>query len=340
MGHAVGLVEDDAQELLFHIRGQIAHAVGDGLGIGADVGQGGAQLVGDIGHEFPLQLLAFALLGDVVDDHQHAAPLPAPVKGGHEQLEIAVPHLALRLQMVGGGQHLLQRGGFTEELTVGGGLVDALVEHPGGGGVGVDDLPLAGEGHHAVGHVEEQGVQLVALVLHLAQGVLQLSGHVVEGVGEHADLILGGHLDFMGEVPPGHPHRALCQAADGGDHGAGQGEGEQHGDDQAEHQGLHNEEEHLVGQIVGGGLVVQNIDDIAVLPPVDGDGHVHIVHGQIALVAGLPRLQPGGQGEGQVAGIAQGIGVSGGTDPALAVAVQDIQLAVAAVHAQLTGVGL
>ncbi len=46
-----------------------------------------------------------------------------------------------------------------------------LMEHPGGGGVGVDDLPLAGEGHHAVGHVEEQGVQLVALVLHLAQGV-------------------------------------------------------------------------------------------------------------------------------------------------------------------------
>ena len=130
------------------------------------------------------------------------------------------------------------------------------MEHPGGGGVGVDDLPLAGEGHHAVGHVEEQGVQLVALVLHLAQGVLKLPGHVVERVGEHADLVLRGHLDLMGEVPPSHPHRALRQAADGGDHGAGQGEGEQHGDDQAEDQGLHDEQEHLVGQVVGGGLVV------------------------------------------------------------------------------------
>ena len=28
---------------------------------------------------------------------------------------------------------------------------------------------------------EKQGVQLVALVLHLAQGVLQLAGHVVKG---------------------------------------------------------------------------------------------------------------------------------------------------------------
>ena len=71
----------------------------------------------------------------------------------------------------------------------------------------------------------------------------------------------------------------------------------------------------------------------------DGDGHVHIVHGQVTLVPRFPCLQPGGQGKGQVAGVLQGVGVPGGTDPALAVAVQDIQLAVAAIHAQLTGIG-
>ena len=211
-----------------------------------------------------------------------------------------------------------------------------MAEHLGGGGIGVDHHSLPGEGHHAVGHVEEQGVQLVALVLHLAQGVLKLARHVVEGVGEHADLISGGHLDFSGEVPLGHPHGPLGQPLDGGDHGLGQQEGQQNGDDQAESQGLHDEQEHLVGEAVGGGLVVQDVYDVGVLPPLEGDGHVHIVHRQIAHVPHLP----GAQGVAQVRGVLQIFRLPVGADQTHAVAVQDVQLAVAAVHAQLAGVGL
>ena len=42
--------------------------------------------MGDVGHKFLAHLLVFPLFGDVVEDHQHAAPRPAPVEGGHEQL--------------------------------------------------------------------------------------------------------------------------------------------------------------------------------------------------------------------------------------------------------------
>ncbi|MEG2281770.1 MAG: amino acid--tRNA ligase-related protein, partial [Rikenellaceae bacterium] len=38
----------------------------------------------------------------------------------------------------------------------------------------------AAERHHAIGHVEEEGAQLVALVFHLLNGVPQLAGHGVE----------------------------------------------------------------------------------------------------------------------------------------------------------------
>ena len=97
----------------------------------------------------------------------------------------------------------------------------------------MDDPPLPVKGHHAVCHVEEQGIQLVALIFHLAQGVPQLPRHVIEGVGEHADLIPGGHFDPPGEIPLRHPHGSLGQALDGDDHGFGQQEGEQDGDEQA-----------------------------------------------------------------------------------------------------------
>ena len=153
--------------------------------------------MGDVGHKFPAHLLVLPLLGDIVEHHKGAPSLPAPVEGGHEQLEEAVTHLALLLQVVGGSQHLVQGGRAAEQLLIGGLPADGPAEQPVGGGVGVDDPALPGEGHHTVGHVEEQGVQLVALVLHLAQGVLELAGHVVEGVGKHADLVLGGHLDFF-----------------------------------------------------------------------------------------------------------------------------------------------
>ena len=130
-----------------------------------------------------------------MEHHQHTA-LAVPVKGGQQQLQKALALLALLLQIVGGLDHVLQGTQVAEQLLIGGLVGDGPAQHLLSGGIGVDDLPLPGEGHHAVRHVEEQGIQLVALVLHLAQGVPELPGHVVKGVGEDTDLIPGGHLDF------------------------------------------------------------------------------------------------------------------------------------------------
>ena len=188
MGHAVALVQNDPQELLLHGGGDVPGAVGEGLRIAADVGQGGAQLVGDVGHELPLHLLVLPLLGDVVENHQHA-PLPLPVEGGQQQVQHLVPHPDLPLQVVGGGHGLLQGILVPKELLIGGVRADGTAQHALRRRIGVDHLAVPVKGHHAVGHVEEQGVQLVALVLHLAQGVPQLPGHVIEGVSEHADLV-------------------------------------------------------------------------------------------------------------------------------------------------------
>ena len=64
MGHAVGLVENDPQKALGHLRRQVAQAVGQGLGIAFDVGKRGAQLVGDVGHEVLSLLLLLLQVGD------------------------------------------------------------------------------------------------------------------------------------------------------------------------------------------------------------------------------------------------------------------------------------
>ena len=218
----------------------------------------------------------------------------SPVEGGQQEVQIAVGDLPFLLQIVQRVQHALQGGHLAEQRVVGGVLGDGTVKHLIGGGVGVNDPALLGEGHHAVGHVEEQGVQLIALVFHLPDGVPELPGHVVEGVGQHADLVPGADLDAVGEVALGHPHGPLGEALDGGDHGFGQQKGQQDGDHQTKAQRLHNQHENLVHQIGQHGGVVQNVDDIGGVPPLEGQGHIHVPGGDAAFVAVLP---PEGGGE-------------------------------------------
>ena len=57
--------------------------------------------------------------------------------------------------------------------------------------------------------MEEEGGELGPLALHLLQGGLELAGHGVEGVGEHADLVVGLHLNLVAKVPLGHPGQEL-----------------------------------------------------------------------------------------------------------------------------------
>ena len=69
--------------------------------------------MGDVGYKLPLELLVLPLLRHIVEHCQHA-PLLLPVKGGHQQLQAPVPYLPLRLQVVGSGHDLLQRGQSAE----------------------------------------------------------------------------------------------------------------------------------------------------------------------------------------------------------------------------------
>ena len=73
----------------------------------------------------------------------------------------------------------------------------------------MDDLSLTVEGHHAVSHMQEEGGELGPLVIHLLNGALKLSGHVVEGIRQNTDLIVRRHLDLMIKVtltPPSPYH--------------------------------------------------------------------------------------------------------------------------------------
>ena len=338
VGHPVRLGQDDPQEALLSVGGHPAGAVGQGLGVAADVGEGGAQLVGDVGHELPAQLLVPAQVGDVVDDHQ-SARLALLVKGGEQQLQIPPVHLPLPLQHVGPlqPQHLPQGGHVAEELLIPGVLPDGAAEHLLRRRVGLDDPAVVGEGHHTVGHVEEEGVQLVALVLHLLDGVLEPAGHLVEGVGEHADLVVRAHGQPPGEVAAGHLFRSGGELPDGGDHRPGQQEGEQHRDDQAKEEGLDDQAEHLAIEVVHRLPVVQDVDDIAVVPPLDGDGGIHIVGRDAALAADLA----GAHGVDEV-----GLQVQTGSPlvvragQVVALHVQDVVVAAPAVHPQGAGVGV
>ncbi|CAN4011208.1 EamA family transporter, partial [Dysosmobacter welbionis] len=286
VGHAVRLRDDDVQKAVGGLHRDVPLRVPQGLGIAADVGEGGAQLVGDIGHELLAPLLVAVLLRHVMKHHQHAAA-GLVGKRRQKQLQRPVPHLHLRLGVVGSleGQGLLEGIDLTEEGIVGSALRHTAVEHVGGGGIAVDKEAVVVKGHHAVGHVEEQGVQLVPLVLHGGQRGLKDIGHLVEGAREDADLVSGLHGELAVKVSRGHPLCPGGELFDGAHHGLGQQEAQQDRDQQADHQRLHDDEEELGVQVRHCVLVVQDVNDVGVSAPHDGDGCVHIVGGDVAAVS-------------------------------------------------------
>ena len=98
MRHAVCLTQNYPQEIFFGIGGEFPGIIHQSLGIRADIGQRGAQLMRYVGHKFPAHLLCFALLGDVVND-DHNAALPLPVKGRQQQFQTAPVYLAVSIQI-------------------------------------------------------------------------------------------------------------------------------------------------------------------------------------------------------------------------------------------------
>ena len=179
--------------------------------------------MGDVGHKFPPGLLALALLGDVVDDHHHAAAGLVGGKGRHKELQLPFPRpfLALQIFRTLEGEQGIEGGVLAEDG--GEGIIPGELprEHAAGGGVVVDEMAGGIEGRHAVGHVEEEGGELVALVFHLGDGALEHLGHVVKVPGEHADLIPAGDLQGLGELTGGHLTGAGGEGANGRDQNLG-----------------------------------------------------------------------------------------------------------------------
>ena len=66
--------------------------------------------------------------------------------------------------------------------------------------VHMDEASVGREGRNAVGHVQEQGVQLVALALHLADRCLETARHVVERARQLTDLVARLHAEVLIEV--------------------------------------------------------------------------------------------------------------------------------------------
>ena len=337
VGHTVGFVENNTQEVLFRVGRELSCVVRQRLRIGADVGQGSAQLVGHVGHKLPAELLGLALLGYVVNDDKNAAQTLL-VKGGEQKLQAAAAHIPLTVQVAGllHGQHPLEGSNVGEEcivvLTAANG--NGSAQHLLGGGVGLDNRAVPGEGHHTVGHMQKEGAQLGALVLHFFQGALELLGHVIEGAGEHADLVSGGHLDFVGKVAVRHPFSALGQPLNGGDQRLGQQEREKHGDDQAEDQRLYNQRDQLT--VEGGhiGAVVLHIDDVAALAPLYCHGYVHIGGGGGVIVAGILTRQHPHQVAGIIGHRLSGLLIVGACQPVAVGTVQYVVFPAAVVNAE------
>ena len=298
--------------------------------------------MGHVCHEFLPALLVAVLLRHVVQYDQDTA-LVFGGEGRQVNLQGPLSHPQLVGHVVGLMQchHLLEGMQVTQQLLVGAVRLHGLLQQIVCGRVAVDQAALVVKGHHAVRHVEEQGVQLVALILHGGQGGLQNPGHLVEGAGQNADLVGGLHRQLAVKVTGGHLFGTGGQLFNGTHHGLGQQKAQQYGDQQANDQGLYDQQGQLAVQLGDGVLVVQNIDDKGVAVPQDRHGHIHIIGGDVAVIPHSGAVAgdhgvPCGQ---QIGALLPGEGIlSGGTVQIVASdAVQHEVVPGAVVDTQLTG---
>ena len=245
------------------------------LGGEADGGERVLDLVGDAprGLVPGRELLRLDQLRQVLD-HQHLAlhcPCRVP-QGGHLHLE-GLPLAAqgevdlfagppLGRPLAGLPHHRCQPRPFA----ISPGLVDrashhlflALAQHDEGRAVAGEDAAVRVDGDDAGRDVVQHGRDqrplrrqpLVAgrqLAVAALQGLLvagQLLGHAVEGVDQHAELVVRLHVHPVGEVAAADDARALGQGLDGHRHPAGEVEaGPRRGEE--DDQGHHQEQQHV-----------------------------------------------------------------------------------------------
>ena len=209
------------------------------------------------------------------------------------------------------------------------------IAHPVRQGFGVA-FDVGQGGAQLVGYVGDKILALLLGPLQLGDVGLQLLGHGVKALGKLADLIAGGDFQLPGEVALGHLLDAVGEPLEGIHHGFGQKEGEQDGDDKAQGQRLHDEGEHLGVEAADGLPAVQDIDNIGVPPPGDGNGGIHVVGGDTAVKALFPQ-QGGGDVGGDGDAALRRVGGTAQTAPGYAV--QHKEIAVSPVYPQNARVG-
>ena len=300
----VGLLVHDLQEPLQ--LGRVVHgAVEQRLDEALDRRDGRAQFVRGVGDEIAADLFQFLQLGHVVQHQQHARLAAAGV-GKHgavdvqDALVVAAEH-DLAFAGLLRGQHgvdqaveLAAADQFGKRPALGPGRVD--VDQPGRRLVDADDAVFGVEGQDALDHAGEDGLALVALPDDGAELVVQFGGHVVERLGQGADLQRIGHRQAVGQVAAGEALGALLEFFQGPGDAAGMQQA--HGRQQPGHQQAPNADVH---EDAGEGLVdggqadrrPHHAEGLAVLAA----GHGHVAERLLDGRAGAKRLaDAAGQG--------------------------------------------
>ena len=292
--------------------------------------------MGNIGDELLAAFLCLAVLGHVVQNDQNTAALLIG-KRGKTNLDAAVPDGKLGFDKVAPlqGDHMGEGAHRLEKLAVPA-VLTLAAEQRGGCGIAMDQRAVSVVSDHAVRHVQKERVKLVALVLDGFQRFVQDGRHVVEGRRQDTDLIRRFHIQCLVEITLGDALSPLGQLFDRVDDRFCQEERERDGNQKTDQKRLQNDEQQLGIQRGDGAAVVSDINDKAVVAAGNGNGDVHVVCGDVALVADASVA--GGENvlrlfKGLAAFITAGEKRAGS-------GVEDVVVAVAPVNAERTGIGL
>ena len=159
MGHPVRLCNDNIQKVVRGLLRNVASSVPQSLRVAADIGEGGAQLVGDVGHELFAAFLVAVLFRHVVEHDQNTALLVVG-KGGEIHVQRSLANFQFLFHIVGAlqRQNFLKGMHVSQQLLIGAVRLYLPLQQVVGSGVTVNEVAGVVEGHDTVGHVEEKGV--------------------------------------------------------------------------------------------------------------------------------------------------------------------------------------
>ena len=214
-------------------------------------------------HKLAACVIQTALLGDIVNDRDDAAlAVQCAVRRQRDGQHAPKSRNLVRKEAARDGFVRIRHVQIGEHLIKTQLLLYTHAQQIFGCRIHVDERAVGREGGYAVGHVQEQRVQLVALALHLADRVFQTMRHVIERTGQLADLIRRLHAEVLIKVAFRNRPRTLGDALDRRGDGLAEQEGQQDSRQQAKHHRLHDNLEEPPRQIGNLPLVVRDIHDV------------------------------------------------------------------------------